>query len=76
MTRKFELGIKVTVETPSDKELVTPLVNQALRELMNRADFVDGLVSTGRIVEFERDWGDIKVAVDLSTTSETQSTLS
>ena len=73
MTRKFEMNIKVTVETPTetptDKQLVTPLVNKALRELMNRADFVDGLVSNGRIVEYEREWGEIKVAVDLSTTN-------
>jgi hypothetical protein len=63
--KTFHLGINVTVTGHTDANLLAPLVNDAMQELVNRADFRAGTIGTGRVLTHERDFNSIKVTVDL-----------
>ena len=63
--KTFHLGIKVTVTGHTDANQLAPLVNDAMQELVNRADFRGGTIGQGRALTHERDHGAIKVMVDI-----------
>ena len=63
--KTFHLGIKVTVTGHTDEHTLAPLVNDAMQELVNRADFRGGTIKPGRALTHERDHGAIKVMVDI-----------
>jgi hypothetical protein len=63
--KTFHLDIKVTVTGHTDANLLAPLVNDAMQELVNRADFRHGRIRQGRVLTHEHDHGEIKVTVDL-----------
>ena len=68
--KTFTLGIKVTVTGHTGANLVSPLVNDAIQELVNRADFKRGLIGVGRVLTHEIDYGKIQVTIDLERKSE------
>ena len=68
--KTFQLGIKVTVTGHTDANTLAPLVNDAMQELVNRANFRHGRIGTGRVLTHERDHGAIEVTVDIVRESE------
>ena len=63
--KTFHLGIKVTVTGYTDEDRLAPLVNNAVQELVNRADFRGGTIADGRVLTHKIDFNEVNVTVDI-----------
>lgn len=64
-TGSFQLTLDIAVEGLSDGEHIAPYVNDAVQELVNRRDFRDGTISTGRALTHRIDFGRVCVSIDV-----------
>lgn len=67
--REFKLSIDVTVTGHREDQIITPLINDAMQELVNRRDFRVGAIDQGRAIEHSVDYGNVRVTVDVSRMS-------
>ena len=63
--KQLKLRIEVDVLASHDGVFLSHLVNDVLAELVNRVDFKNGSINTGRAATHEFDFGSQVVTVDL-----------
>lgn len=67
--REFRLSIDVTVTWTGEGMILSPLINEALQELVNRRDFRHGFIEPGRAITHLHDHQAVKVTVDVNRLS-------
>ena len=68
-TREFRLSIDITVTGHRDSDLLAPLINDALQELVNRRDFRAGTIGVGRAIDHRQDFDQVRITVDVNRLS-------
>lgn len=68
-TREFRLSIDITVTGHTDSDMVAPLVNDAMQELVNRRDFRAGTIGVGRAIDHRHDFEAVRITVDVNRLS-------